>query len=163
MLIVKVLGAVLLASVGGCGALWLNRNAEAAVERLDAWISLARLTKNQIDCFSLPLPEILQRCEPSLLLRLGTAECTPFPPKEFPELLTGLSHAALTEEGERTARLFCEEIGKGYRAEQLRTCDHCIGLFCAERDRLLSELPRRRKRNITLCLSAALGTVVLLI
>ena len=158
---IKLLGAMLIASVGGYSAVWMNRNAERAVDRLEAWVALLRMTKNQIDCFSLPLPEILRRCERAFFRRLGYME--EGLPESFSALFLGISPALLTEEGERTARLFCEEIGKGYRAEQLRTCDHCIGLFCAERDRLLSELPRKRKRNVTLCVSAALGTVVLLI
>lgn len=156
----KLFGALLLSGVGAYGALLLNRRAEWRIDRLEAWIALLRLTKNQIDCFSLPVPEILARCEPSLLRRIGWE--SEEPPADFAALGAALREGELSEEGERVAVGFCEEIGKGYRAEQLRTCDYGIGLFCAERDRLLSELPRRRKRNVTLCMAAALGAVVML-
>ena len=161
MMILKLPGAILLSAVGVYSAILLNRGADRQIDRLEAWIALLRLTKNQIDCYALPVPEILQRCEGSLLARLGWSEKEP--PPDFGALGATVDRHDLTEEGERIAENFCEEIGKGYRAEQLHTCDYSIGLFCAERDRLLSELPRRRQRNITLCMAAALGTVVVLL
>ncbi|MBR2908475.1 MAG: hypothetical protein IKC26_10815 [Clostridia bacterium] len=161
MLIYKLLGALLLAGVGVYGSVTLNRHAKRQIERLDGWIALLRLTKNQIDCYALPTAEILLRCEGSLLERLGWEELAP--PSDFASLRKAVRGMGLTEEGERIAENFCEEIGKGYRGEQLRTCDYGIGLFCAERDRLLAELPRRRQRNITLCMAASLGTVVVLL
>ena len=160
MMILKLFGALLLTSVGICGAVTLNRSARRQIDRLDGWIALLRMTKNQIDCYALPSGEILSRCDRSILVRLGWGESEA--PSDFP-LLGNAVGSALTEEGERIALNFCEEIGKGYRAEQLHTCDYSIGLFCAERDRLLAELPRRRQRNITLCMAAALGTVVILL
>lgn len=161
MLIYKLLGALLLTGAGVYGAVTLNRYAMRQIERLDGWIALLRLTKNQIDCYALPTSEILLRCEKSLLTRLGWEELAP--PSDFSSLGKTVRSTGLTEEGERIAVDFCEEIGKGYRGEQLRTCDYGIGLFCAERDRLLAELPKRRQRNITLCMAAALGTVVVLL
>lgn len=160
MLFYKLLGAILLSSVGVYGAITLNRRAMRQIDQLDAWIALLRLTKNQIDCYALPTAEILQRCDRSLLSRLGWNEVAP--PKDFQSIGKGILRLGMTEEGERIAESFCEEIGKGYRGEQIRTCDYGIGLFCAERDRLLSELPQRRQRNITLCMAAAIGTVVIL-
>ena len=161
MMGMKLLGAILLAFTGGYGAWLLNRRAERTVDRLDAWIALLRLTKNQIDCFSLPVSEILLRCDRTLLRRVGwEGESAP---ADFAELGAALDGGTFSEETVRVIRVFAEEIGKGYRAEQVRTCDYGIGLFCAERDRLLAELPRKEKRNLTLCLSAALGTVVVLI
>lgn len=161
MVFFKALGALVLTGVGVCGAILLNRRAAESIDRLEAWIALLRLTKNQIDCFSLPLSDILRRCEPSLLTRIGWQEKTP--PKDFGTLGETARDGVLTEEGERVAVSFCEEIGKGYRGEQLRACDYSIGLFTAERDRLLSELPKRRQRNVTLSLAAALSAVVLLL
>lgn len=161
MTVLKLAGALLLSAAGVYAAVTLNRNAQRQIDRLDAWIALLRLTKNQIDCYALPAPEILARCDRSLLTRLGWDMKTP--PADFAALGASGVFRDLTEEGERIAGNFCEEIGKGYRGEQLRTCDYGIGLFCAERDRLLAELPRRRQRNITLCMAAALGTVVILL
>ena len=160
MMGMKLLGAILLAFTGGYGAWLLNRRAERTVDRLDAWIALLRLTKNQIDCFSLPVPDILARCEPSLLARIGWDGEEH--PKDFQGLCEAVRGSLTTEEGERIAEGFCDEIGKGYRAEQIRTCDYSIGLFCAERDRLLAELPRRRQRNTTLCMALSLGAAMVL-
>lgn len=161
MAVYKLFGTLILTGVGIYSAVTLNRYAMRQIERLDGWIALIRLTKNQIDCYALPTSEILLRCDRSLLTRLGWEELAP--PSDFSSLRKKVQSTGLTEEGERIAENFCEEIGKGYRGEQLRTCEYSIGLFCAERDRLLAELPKRRQRNITLCMAAALGTVVVLL
>ena len=160
MLLYKLIGAILLAVVGVYGAVTLNTRAMRQIEQLDAWIALLRLTKNQIDCYALPTSEILRRCDRSLFVRLGWRGVAP--PKDFSSLGGEAARLGLTEEGERIAESFCAEIGKGYRGEQVRTCDYAIGLFSAERDRLLSELPERRQRNVTLCMAAALLVVVIL-
>ena len=161
MLFVKLLGAGLLVLVGGYGALLLNRRAEREVDRMDAWISLLRLVKNQIDCYALPLSEILLRASPPLLSRIGwDADGAP---NGFDAIGAVIGDTGMSEEGERVARFFCEEIGKGYRAEQLHTCDYAIGLFCAERDRLLSQLGGARKRNTTLCLCGAVALAIVLL
>jgi len=161
MLHFKLLGALLLTVTGGCGAWMLGHRDSIRIDRVEAWIALLRLTKNQIDCFSLPVPEILARCEPSLLTRIGWEGETP--PPDFGAITASDAIGMLSMEGRRIACAFSEEIGKGYRQEQLRTCDYSIGLFSAERDRLLSELPKKRKRDTTLCMAAALGTVILLL
>ena len=161
MLFFKMLGAVLLLATGIGGAVTLNRRAEARIDRVEAWISLLRLTKNQIDCFSLPLGEILGRCEGTVLRRMGWEASAA--PEDFSALLSLTGEGYLSEEGGRIAAGFCEEIGKGYRGEQLRTCDYSIGLFCAERDRLLSALPGCRKRNTTLLMALAVFTVIILL
>ena len=161
MLYFKLLGAILLTAVGGYGAWMLGRRDSIRIDRVEAWIALLRLTGNQIDCFSLPVPEILARCDGNLLRRLGWSGDAP--PADFRALVRSDASEGLTMEGKRIAVGFSEEIGKGYRQEQLRACDYSIGLFSAERDRLLSQLPQKRKRDITLCMAAALGTVILLL
>lgn len=161
MLYLKLIGAILLTAAGGYGAWLIGKRDSMRIDRVEAWIALLRLTKNRIDCFSLPVPEILARCEANLLRRLGWSEKTP--PADFRALVDSDASEGLTMEGRRIAHGFSEEIGKGYRQEQLRACDDSIGLFSAERDRLLSQLPKKRKRDITLCMAAALGTVILLL
>lgn len=161
MLYFKLLGAILLTAAGGYGAYLLGRRDSIRIDRVEAWIALLRLTGNQIDCFSLPVPEILARCETNLLRRLGWSGEEP--PADFCALVHSDASEGLTMEGKRIACGFSEEIGKGYRQEQLRACDYSIGLFSAERDRLLSQLPQKRRRDITLCMAAALGTVILLL
>lgn len=161
MLFCKLLGALLVTAMGVYGAVLLNRLADRRIDGVEAWIALLRLTKNQIDCFSLPQTEILARCDPHLLARIGWEG--ELPPTDFAALAEGLPMTALSMEGERIARSFLEEIGKGYRAEQLRTCDYGIGLFTAERDRLLAELPKKRQRNAVLSMALSLGAVVLLL
>ncbi len=157
----KLFGALLLTISGGYGACLLNRYARGRIARLDALIALLRLFKTQIDCFSLPVKEIFARCEISLLRRCGWKEEEA--PESFDFFCRAVDRTYLTEEGRRILDGFTEQIGNGYREDQVRACDDSIGLFCAERDRLLAELPRVLERNVTLCLSAAVGLAVMLL
>ena len=161
MLFCKLLGALLLTLVGIYGSALLNRAASRRIDAVEGWIALLRMTKNRIDCFALPLPEILRRCDREILAAIGWEDDEP--PREFRALREVLLPRLLSEEGIRIAEGFLGEIGKGYRAEQLRTCDYGIGLFSAERDRLLAALPKERSRNVAISVSMALGAVVLLL
>lgn len=161
MLLCKLLGALLVALAGVLGAIRLNRAAEGRIDEVEGWIALLRLTKTEIDCFSLPQSEILARCDGAILRRIGWEGETP--PADFASLEAVLDRCGLSPEGERIARIFLGEIGRGYRREQLRICDYGIGLFTAERDRLLAELPKRRQRNAVLSMTLSLGAVVLLL
>lgn len=161
MLFCKLLGALLLTLAGISGAVLLNRAASRRIDAVEGWIALIRTTKNRIDCFALPLPEILRRCDEGILAAIGWQGDEP--PVDFRALREVLTTGLLSEEGIRIADGFLGEIGKGYRAEQLRTCDYGIGLFSAERDRLLAALPKERSRNVALSMAMALGAVVLLL
>ena len=155
----RVAGAALLALSGGAGAYLMNRSASAALTQLEGWLTLLRYVKAQVDCFALPASAILAGCDPILLRACGYEGARL--PKSFEELLRG---CRVRDGGclEILSR-FAAEFGKSYREEQSRSCDYYLGLLSDRRAALSAALPGKKKRNSTLCISAALAAVILLI
>lgn len=159
MIFAKLAGALVLSISGVLCAAWLNRKAERRIGELAGWISLLRFCKRQVDCFSLPMGEILARCDREILSACGFVG--DLAPKSFEDLLA--ASAMQDGETESIVRGFCEEFGKGYREEQTRGCDYYLGLLEARREQLLGRLPAQKKMNATLSVCAALAIVLLLL
>lgn len=159
MLIYKIAGALFLSVSGVLCAAHLNRRAERRVRQIGGWISLLRFVKGQVECFSLPMGEILARCNPEIL-----AECSfagDVAPTSFEALLT----AAVPDDRdtEEILRRFCAEFGRGYREEEMRGCDYFLSQLEARRSELSGKLPAQKKMHTTLCLCSALAVVLLLL
>ena len=54
-------------------------------------------------------------------------------------------------------------VGGCYREEQLKACDRCIDAVSKKREELSNEMPKRKKLNTTLCISASLAVAILLV
>ena len=150
--LVLLLSGILLASHLN-GALAQKRRQAAAVEE---WL---RFLRGQIDCFSMPLSDIMILSGIDTLAACGyTADVMPNDFAEFlerSEIYDSDIEGALTELG--------ASFGGCYREEQLRACDRCIDAVASRRERIASEMPKRRKLNATLCVSAALAAAILLV
>lgn len=79
-------------------------------------------------------------------------------PESVSELLPYISDSAVRGQFSR----FCDDIGKGYREEQLALCDYYVAVLEDRRASIASQLPLRRKLNSALCVSGALALVILL-
>ena len=137
----------------------LNKSASLSVTQTESFISWIRFLRSEIECFSMPLPRALERCPREIYE--GCGYTSDVPPTGIEDLIKKCRIA----DGEVNRQLtrFCEDIGKGYREEQLSLCDYCLELLEARRRELAAELPTRRKLNSALCLSGALALVILLI
>ena len=155
----KIIGALLLALSGALGAYVTNQRAAHSLRQAEGWLMLLRLIRTQVECFSLPISRILSGCDPSLLIRCGYGY------REPPDGLESLWRCCEIRDGETDGLIsdFVREFGKGYREEQLRSCDYYVGLLSARRDALASQLPARKRVSSTLWISGALATVILLI
>ena len=157
MVILRVLGAVIIAISGFGAAYVLNVGVREGITEVQSVISLIRFLRSEIECFSMPVPRALSRCPKEILVGCGyTDSC---PPASIYSLTEHLSNGAVQTQLVR----FCEEIGKGYREEQLSLCDYYISVFEEQRRELAQQLPMRKKVNLTLCISSALAVVILLI
>lgn len=153
----KLFGCLLILLAGGTAA-HLSVQAELRrLEILDGWIALLLYIRSRIDCFLTPQGEIFASLEYEQLVRCGGSRaCTSF---------GALFHAAkgqLTAECQRLIGDLLKEIGSGYREEQVRACDYCIGALREQRVKQAQELPARVRVRIALSLSASLGAVILL-
>ncbi len=136
----------------------LNRKAEREATELEAYISLIGHIRLSVECFSLPISEILVRADEDLLHACGYDG--EMPPRELEKIFPASGEGG---EGVRIMKEFSHLFGRGYRDEQLRICDYCTALLEKKRNTLAAELPSRKKLNITLCVAAAAAAVILLI
>ena len=167
-MILKIIGSGILLLAGGYISL-----AIAAFERrrlwvLDGYISLIYYIKGQIDCYALPMTDILAQADPVVLAAcLGVDTGEPLPPLSFeePANLTTMiqkSRLYLRPESERLLTTMTGELGTTYRAEQVRRCEYYLSALTEERRKLYDTLPTRLRTICTLCLCCAVGTAVLL-
>ena len=153
----RILGACTVLGIGILAAWSTAQKEHKRLLVLEAWISLLYYVRNQIDCFSLPLHQILSTADRSVLntlahgcenpslekLRLSSA---PFLDAECQKLLNGL----------------IDELGTSYRQEQVKRCDYYLKELQLHRDKAKQSLPMRQKMLVTLHLCAGLGAVILL-
>lgn len=156
---IRVLGAAILSLCGVLFARQLNRRAEARLHEVEAWIALLRFVKGQVECFSLPMREILLRCDAAILRGCGYA--ADVAPKSFSGMLEASSFC--DGECEKIARAFAEEFGRGYREEETRGCEYYLAQLESYKETLTKKLPAQKKMNATLSVCAALALVLLLL
>ena len=169
-MIYKLMGSMILVLASGYVALSVRRFEYRRLRVLDGYISLIYFIKGQIDCYAMPVPEILARVDPHILgdcLGLGRT------PVDFPQMrmrageaylpaMVDESRLYLQPESERLLTTFAGELGSAYRAEQVTRCDYYIGALSEERRKLYETLPSRLRTCGTLCLCCAIGAAVLL-
>ncbi len=155
-MILKIFGAALVAFCGIYASRLMNTSAKAALTEAEGLMEFVRFLRSEIECFALPLPQIIARCPEDILTRCG------FRGGEFrtPAELFSLFEI---DDGEcsRSAERFFSELGRGYRDEQLALCDYYIAILEERRRTLGNALPARRRVNSALCIAGALAVVII--
>lgn len=149
--------------------MFFNRMEKKRLLVLDGYISLIRYIKGQIDCYAMPVEDIMAMADPSLLdacagrsrryIPLDAREVTVW--RALPDMIRE-SHLYLEPESERLLHLFAAELGQTYRTEQVMRCEQYIQALGEERRKLADTSPLRVRMNSTLCFCCALGVAVLL-
>ena len=80
----KLFGSLLLVGAGLYIALLLARYEHRRVGVLDGYLSLLRFIRGQIDCFSMPIGQILATVDPSVLAACRGQDPPSAPPLPFP-------------------------------------------------------------------------------
>ena len=157
MLFCKIFGAFLTVFGGIMLSHTLNRRMLVAHRRAEAWAVLLRQIKNEIECFSLPIKEILKRTDAELLYACGYTGAS------IPESLFELISSTRWADGEteELVRRFVSEFGMCYRSEQVGRCAYYLSLMEERRRAILSELPSKKRINTTLCIAGSLGLLIL--
>lgn len=157
MIYLKLIGGGLIVSAGGFAAYTMAHAERRRLTVLEAWIDLILFIRSQIDCYLMPLDEILSKSDEAILRACACR--TPHP--SLPSLLAS-SRSYLGEESGRLIASFVKEIGGSYREEQLRRCDYYITALRTERNKLAESLPSRIRLSVSLCLCASIGAFILL-
>ena len=159
MIFCKVMGAVLLFI---SGALWAARindklvRGRAQAVAIEDWL---RFLRGQIDCYAMPLSDIFALRGFERLRDCGYFADTL--PSDFSELLDS-SEICDSDIKEALSELGTS-FGGCYREEQLRACERCIEKVSKRRQEISAEMPKKKKLNTTLCISAALAVAILLV
>ena len=171
-LIYKLIGSGLLLLVSGYVALAVRRFEYRRLRVLDGYISLICFIKGQIDCYAMPLTDILSRADPLILANCLGLETPRTATLTFPgwgmggemplPAMVRESRLYLQPETERLLSGIAGELGSMYRAEQVSRCDYYIQALTEERRKLYETMPARLRTCSTLCLCCAVGAAVLL-
>ena len=153
----KALGALFLVGCAVTVAQHLIKRERSALAALDAWIALLGEIRTQIDCFLLPIDEILQNTR---------LECfQAFLQGKKPISLAQALHATspwLDAESQRILSDFVASFGGSYSEEQIKRCDLGLSALQKHRERISLELPKRKKLYLALSSCASVGLAILL-
>ena len=154
-----ILGGIFLLISGWTSALWLNQRAECRLLRVEAFLSLLRYTKTQVDCYLLSAPELFARCDPQLLIDCGLDE------GKIPTSFEDFAQSCGKEDGEawEMIRKFSASFGKQYRREQVGECEYYIEQLEKRRGRLAKSMPEGKRLRFTMCMTVAAVAVILLL
>lgn len=153
----KFLGALLILAVGVFAAFVSVQYEKKRLSVVDGWIDLILYIRSQIDCYLMPLDDILSGGDRALF----EACMSPSNAADLPAILEA-SGIYLDGDGKRLIESFVREIGAGYREEQIKRCDFFISSLRTQRERIAAQLPLRTRLCATLCICIALATAILL-
>ncbi len=147
------MGSLLLALTGLTLAVSISRFEQKKLRVIDSFISLIFHIKGQIDCYSLPLCDILRNRPSGLELLEGS--------EDLGEILY---HARIYLDAEtyRLLESFYTEFGGLYREEQLKRCDYYIEALGEQRRGIFEDLPARQKIGSALCICSVIGILIIL-
>ncbi len=157
MPILKILGVILILGAGAFAAAVIVRYEKKKIAVLAGWSDLIWYIRSQIDCYLMPLPEILAGADRALLEACSFTGQRPD--------LTSVYHASqiyLDKEARRLLCSFVREVGSGYREELLRRCDYYIASLGKLRSRRMEELPARQRIAVAVSLGVAAMAAILL-
>lgn len=157
MLIFKLLGLLALVFCGGLSGVCFAAFERKKLLQAEGFLSLLRLIRAQIDCFSMPISQIFSECDKSVLEACGTDRV----PKDLAALLRDV-RLYLSEEMCGLLSDLSLRLGTGYREEQLRCIDYYVARLTPYCDTLRGDLPKRERMALLLPLALCVALVLLL-
>ena len=151
------MGVILILGAGAASASLAIRFEKRKIAVLAGWADLIRYIRAQVDCYLLPLPQILARADKTLL-----EAC--FCKQQHPDL-TAIYHSSqvyLDTEAKRLLASFVREFGYETREELLRRSDYYMGELCRLREKRMEELAPRSRVIVAVCMGAAILISILL-
>ena len=128
------------------------------LEQAEGFLSLLRLIRLQIDCFSAPVSRILAQCDKSVLAACGITTSK----TDFKALLLD-TKLYLSEEMCRLLTDFAGRLGGSYREEQLRCCEYYLARLAPYCDTLRAELPKHERMALFLPPALSVALILLLL
>ena len=144
-----------------------TRHQQKKMEQIRSFVYLIRHIRQMIDCYAMPLSDILASADPAVLAACLGLDMAGHPPPALAgdRPITSMveeSRLYLEPETERLLTTLTGELGSTYRAEQVARCDHYLRALTEERRKLGDSLPARLRAVCTLCLCSAVVAALLL-
>lgn len=134
----KIAGVTLLFASAFFAGTLLARFEKKRARQAEGFLTLLRHIRMQIDYFSSPVSHILASIDKKTREDCELPQAAP----DFPALLAGTS-LYLPNEMKELLEQFSNDLGKGYREDQLRTCDYYIAQFSKHCEKIRAELSKR--------------------
>lgn len=153
----KVFGSALVVASSAWIAFRINAEEDRKLQRIESYIELMNFIMNSIDCFCIPVGDILHDADSELLLRCGYEKKEK--PRSAEDMLFG-GDAFGDEELLQIMQRFWSSVGRSYRNEEVARCRMAIeelkALFSKRRD----ERTKKKRTVPALCICSALGIVI---
>lgn len=159
MLIFKLLGGTSIFLSASMFYFEARRYEKAKLGQTDAFVTLLRYIKKQIECFSAPISTIIGQCDSKLLEECGIylkGKKEMF----FSQLLQNCTFY-IDAEAIDIIKKFANEFGKSYREDQLKSCDYYISELIKYREKTVGELPKERKMRFAICFCISSSIILL--
>lgn len=142
----------------------LQKHEQEKIKQAKGFILLLKYIKNQIACFSLPITEIISRCDKKILSDCGISfDFSPDASKSevLPEIVANIPRH-IDDEAFLIIERFANDFGKTYLEEQLKSCDYYIYELEKYKNKIEAEIPKERKIRFALCFSISASIILLL-
>ena len=153
------MGVILILGAGAASASLAIRFEKRKIAVLAGWADLIRYIRAQVDCYLLPLPQILARADKTLL---EACFCKRPPPDPDLTAIYHSSQVYLDTEAKRLLASFVREFGYETREELLRRSDYYMGELCRLREKRLEEFAPRSRVIVAVCMGAAILISIIL-
>ena len=157
--VLKIIGVLLIL----CSAIFIASRQIAEIEKTVRVTSALRLimerVKNMIECYSMPIGQILKKVEMSAFEDCGyKGEGAPC------DLLDFVENSSVNDaESYEIFFAFAKDFGKGYRKDELSRCSMFLERMRSREQKVLKEAAKKKKVVLTVSLCMAAAIVILLI
>ena len=155
-MLIKLIGGAIILGVAISLSISHVKYEDRRLRTIDGFISLLFYIKGQIDCYSLPISDILMTLSPKIL-----ADCNSEDGVFSLDELVENSRIYLNEESERLLDSFCAEFGSVFRTEQISRTAHYIAALSEQRKLVECEVEKGRRVWSALYICCSLGLLIL--
>ena len=131
------------------------------IKQINAFIELIEYIKNQVECFLLPINNIMDNCNDNLLkncgIRVGLKKDL-----SLKEIISSVTFYC----DEKTSDIimqFAENFGRNYSREQIIACEHYKNELIKIRNNMLERDAKNKKIQLAVFLSISFSIIILLI
>ena len=136
----------------------IRRHNQRRLRCMEALLDMMRSIQLKIDCYAIPIPEILAECDERTLIDCGISggKCSSLDDLyQQCRIYMGKPEGYILKE-------FCSSIGCGYRETEVKLCEKYISELNAIKNEYRVILPKVNKAATVLCF-CILGILILLI